>query len=175
VNVTLRRIAADEGHLLKQLRLQALSDTPSAFGSRYEDEARRTDEQWAARAAALTAGETRVTFIVFEDAEPVALAGGFREDTESDIAELVSMWVSPPARGKGYGSALIAAVTEWAAAAGCTLALWVTDGNEPARALYEAEGFVATGERQPLPSDSHRDEVRMVRPPSSQARDQGDG
>jgi GNAT superfamily N-acetyltransferase len=112
---------------------------------------------------------------VFEDDLPVALAGGFWEDTEPDIAELVSMWVSPPARGKGYGSALIAAVNEWAVAGGWTLALWVTDGNQPARTLYEAEGFVATGERQPLPSDPERDELRMVRPERPEARRGSDG
>ena len=42
--------------------------------------------------------------------------------------------------------------------------LWVTETNDPARALYERCGFAATGERQPLPSHPQHAEIAMARP-----------
>ena len=42
------------------------------------------------------------------------------------------------------------------------LNLWVTDGNQAARALYERCGFTPTGERQPLPSGSAHTEIGMM-------------
>jgi hypothetical protein len=43
------------------------------------------------------------------------------------------------------------------------LALWVTQTNAPARALYTRMGFVATGRTQPVPSNPTLREEVMVR------------
>ena len=54
-------------------------------------------------------------------------------------------------------------MTAWAIETNATsVSLWVTRGNTTAERLYGAKGFVATGEVQPLPSDSANDEIRMV-------------
>ena len=72
------------------------------------------------------------------------------------------MWVAPQARNRGVGAALVDAVTAWAIDTSATsVALWVTRGNTAAEMLYTSKGFVTTGEIQPLPSDSSRDEARM--------------
>lgn len=42
------------------------------------------------------------------------------------------------------------------------LTLFVADGNDRARRLYERLGFRSTGERQPLPSDPARGEERYA-------------
>lgn len=68
------------------------------------------------------------------------------------------MWVAPAARGHRVGEA----VADWAP--GRDVHLWVTEGNLPARALYERCGFAVTQERQPLPSDPSLSEVGMLRP-----------
>lgn len=103
-------------------------------------------------------------FLARHGEEVVGLAGGYRDDDRRDQVELISMWTSPSVRRHGVGGELVRAVVAWAADTGAsTVALWVTDGNAPARALYEALGFEATGEQQPLPSDPTRDEVRMAR------------
>ncbi|MDP3207950.1 MAG: hypothetical protein Q8M65_02270, partial [Rhodoglobus sp.] len=47
-------------------------------------------------------------------------------------------------------------------AAAHAIALWVSDGNDAARRLYERAGFVATGERDVI-RDAHMEE-RMRRP-----------
>jgi GNAT superfamily N-acetyltransferase len=75
-------------------------------------------------------------------------------DRETGGPHLVSMWVDPRARGRGVGLALVEAVKDWAVeAAADQLILWVADGNDSARRLYERCGFLDTGRRQPLPSD----------------------
>jgi ribosomal protein S18 acetylase RimI-like enzyme len=61
------------------------------------------------------------------------------------------MWVAPEARRQGVGAALIGAVEGWARAAGYTsIGLGVTVTNPSAIRLYEACGYVETGERHPL-------------------------
>ena len=80
------------------------------------------------------------------------------------VANVVSMWVRPSARGNGVGEALIGATADWAKSRDhAALVLWVTESNTPARKLYDRCGFALTGERQPLPSDPTLPEVRMRR------------
>ena len=42
-----------------------------------------------------------------------------------------------------------------------TLTLWVTEGNDPAKRLYESLGFQPTGERADLPHAAATGEERM--------------
>jgi GNAT superfamily N-acetyltransferase len=160
---TVRRVLSDEGDGLRDVRLAALKESPTAFGSLYEDEARRTDLDWGYRARSGAAGVDRVTFFAVVDGDVVGLVGGYRPEANRSDAELVSMWTSPGARRAGVGRALVSAVIDWAREVAATsLCLWVTRGNEPALRLYESMGFRDTGGRQPLPSDPCKDEIRMT-------------
>ncbi|MDP2291079.1 MAG: GNAT family N-acetyltransferase [Actinomycetota bacterium] len=148
---------------MQRVRLAALEESPSAFGSTFGAEADRPEAEWADRAAAGADGSERATFFAQFDDELVGLVGGYRDEPSSSIVELVSMWVAPPFRGRGVGSRLVDAVIAWAVGTNATcVSLWVTRGNTPAERLYESKGFVATGEVQPLPSDASHDEVRMT-------------
>lgn len=161
---TVRRVRADEGQLLRDIRLAALQESPTAFGSTYEAEASRADDQWIERAQRGAAGVDRVTFFAFVNDEIVGLVGGFRPDSAGPTVDLVSMWTAPRARRLGVGRALVTAVLQWATeASATTVHLWVTRGNEPALRLYESMGFRPTGESQPLPSDPARVELAMTR------------
>jgi GNAT superfamily N-acetyltransferase len=69
-------------------------------------------------------------------------------------AHLVGMWVDPGYRGHGVAMALLDHAVGWARERGAgEMVLWVADHNTAARRLYERAGFVATGDRQPLPSN----------------------
>ena len=159
-----RRVRADEGRALRAIRLAALQESPAAFGSTYEAEARRADGEWTERAQRGAAGVDRVTFFAVVNDDLVGLVGGFRPDSGGSTVDLVSMWTAPAARRLGVGRALVAAVLQWATeVSATTVHLWVTQGNEPAFRLYESMGFRPTGESQPLPSDPARDELAMTR------------
>jgi predicted GNAT family acetyltransferase len=73
------------------------------------------------------------------------------------------MWAAPEFRGRRVADRLVAGVTEWALANGAkTLSLWVAGGNDRARRCYTRLGFIASGERQPLPDRPEVTEERMV-------------
>lgn len=159
--VLVRRAAPEDWEDLRDIRLAALRDAPDAFGSTYAEQATFTAEQWLNRIAG---NSTFLAYLDEDGAGPVGLAGGYQE--EPGVAELVSMWVGPLARGHGVGEALIDAVADWARTAtnAVTLHLWVTENNKPAVRLYERCGFTPTGERQPLPSNGALTEIAMSRP-----------
>lgn len=153
---------AEDWRRLKAVRLAALAESPSAFGSTHAAEAAMTDDAWAARAADGASGSERATFFALDGDEVVGLVGGFLEGPGE--MHLVSMWTAPTARRRGVGRRLVAAVLEWAEESGAeTVGLWVTRGNDAAELLYASMGFVRNGEHQPLPSDPCKDEVRMIR------------
>lgn len=163
MNVSIRRITPDDGPDLRAVRLAALADTPSAFGSTFTEEAARTDAEWSDRAQWASAGVERITLLAHRGDRVVGIAGGYREEIQSTEVHLVSMWTAPEVRRCGLGRLLVGAVIDWAAdTAAASVGLWVTRGNAPAQLLYESMGFSETGEYQPLPSDPCADEVRMV-------------
>jgi GNAT superfamily N-acetyltransferase len=156
--VMVREVAVGDWELLREVRLAALSEAPYAFGSTYAREAEFTEDQWRSRT--LRRG---VIFFGFLGSipEPAGVAGVF---TAEGVADFVSMWVRPSARGQGVGEALIEAAADWAKTRDYdTLYLWVTESNAPARRLYERCGFTPTGERQLLPSDPTLSEIQLSR------------
>lgn len=154
--------------MLRDVRLAALLDAPSAFGSTYAAELVLGAAHWDERARRGATGDDDATFVAELDGRLVGLVAAYRPDASDADRELVSMWTAPAVRRIGTGRRLVDAIVDWAAAAGAAAVdLWVTEGNEPAVALYRAAGFVDTGERQALPSDTSLHERRMRRPLSS--------
>ena len=160
----IREITMDDWELMRDVRLAALADAPSAFASSYAREAAFTRVHWQRRI-----NERSVTFLAYDTADgaadgtvPAGLAGVYIEDLTPDV---VSMWVRPRFRGRGVGEALLEATAAWAKSRSHpVLYLWVIETNTPARRLYERCGFTPTGESMPLPSDPSLPEIRMSRP-----------
>jgi GNAT superfamily N-acetyltransferase len=158
--VLVRETVMDDWQALRDIRLEALRDAPTAFGSVYEQEVLRGEAHWRDRVAR---GGTFLAYLPeVTTSEPAGLIGGYQEDPVT--VALVSMYVRPQARGRGVGEALVATVLDWAGKrnAAC-VRLWVTETNAPALALYERCGFAPTGERQPLPSAPGIGEIAMTR------------
>jgi GNAT superfamily N-acetyltransferase len=162
--VVVRETVADDWQALRDIRLEALRTAPTAFGTSYQEEARRGDEHWHNRIAR---GGTFLAYLPAapdapDASDPAGLIGGYSED--SHTVELVSMYVRPQGRGRGVGEALVAAVIDWARERNATtVRLWVTETNTHALALYQRCGFALTSERQPVPSTPSLDEVAMSR------------
>jgi GNAT superfamily N-acetyltransferase len=156
----IREAGADDWQAMRDVRLAALRDAPQAFASTYEREVAFTEADWQRRIAG---GGSFLAYAPELGTAPAGIAGGF--EIAPGTIELVSMWVSPQARGQGIGEALVQAVVGWARARDATrVHLWVTENNGHARMLYERCGFQATAERQPLPSDPEVTEIGMARP-----------
>src|SRR3984957_5838576 len=161
--VLVREMITGDWRALRDIRLEALRDAPTAFGSTYECEAQRGEQHWRDR---ISRGGTFLAYLPDLDpsdpSDPAGLIGGYQEDPLT--VELVSMYVRPRARGRGVGEALVATVINWAGQRNAAAVhLWVTATNTPARALYERCGFALTGDQQPLPSDPTLGEVAMSR------------
>jgi GNAT superfamily N-acetyltransferase len=151
--VEIRRTTEGDWERLREIRLRALGDAPSAFGSTLERESERTEAEWREWAAKGRWGRG-VTFVADESGRFLGLASGFPDDEHPDAVHLVAMWVDPSVRRTGVGRALIDAVVEWARdTEASAVVLWVADGNDSALALYRSCGFEPTGRRQPLPSN----------------------
>ena len=163
VSIGVRRIRPDEGQTLRRIRLAALGDSPTAFGSTLSREIQLSGDDWEERARRSAGGSERALFFAVGEGESIlGLAGGYRPDSLAPEVELISMWTDPSARRSGVGRLLVNAVVEWSRSVGAErVDLWVTRGNGPAELLYRAMGFVPTGHHQPLPSDPCRDELRM--------------
>ncbi len=139
---SVRRALIGDEPVLRALRLQALTDSPGAFGSTYERELARTAEDWRRWLA------PGVTFILEAGGEPRGLVAGSRDPNDFSVVHLMAMWVHPDLRGTGAADALVSSVKVWAGQVGATqVRLNVVESNHRARRCYERAGFRATGRR----------------------------
>lgn len=161
--VEIRRVAADDWALLRTVRLAALEEAPTAFGSTLAREADLGDDVWRRRAAEGAEAVRSVTFLAERDGDVVGLVIGVRDVAGEGTSGLYSLWVAPSARGRGVAAALVGAVVDWARAAGSRrLVLDVTEHNEAALSLYARLGFRSTGRSKPWPSQAGLREIELV-------------
>lgn len=139
--ISVKRIRADEGEVLRDIRLRSLLDSPDAFGQRYDEAAASTLDDWVTTARASAAGERRIWLFARDDAgAPVGVVQARRRPPADCL--LFSMWVAPEARRLGAGASLVDAVQHWGAAWGAErVVLWVLAANESAMRFYDRIGF----------------------------------
>jgi len=148
--IQMRVLTPDDWAIWRELRLAALAESPRAFGTRLADWQGEGDreERWRARLGI----PGSVNVVAVQDGRPAGMVSGV--PAAGGAAELISMWVSPPARGRGVGDRLVDAVERWARPAGASvLRLAVAQGNESAVALHWRNGFADTGESGDLMPD----------------------
>src|SRR5262249_61983480 len=152
--------APGEGRTWRLLRRRALAGAPYALGSRLDDWRGDGDRGERGRARLGIPGSFNVAAVL--DGEPAGLASGVPAGVGA--AELISMWVSPAARGHGVGDHLVRAVARWAQRVGAeVLRLAVVPDIENAAALYRRNGFHLTGELGDLMPDGVRREHIMAK------------
>ncbi|MGC1212781.1 MAG: GNAT family N-acetyltransferase [Micromonospora sp.] len=159
--IGMRVLSEGDWKIWRELRLAALKEAPYAFGSQLSDWQGDGDseERWRGRLA--IPGSYNVVSLL--DGQPVGMVSGV--PTEQDgVVELISMYVTPAARGRGVGDQLVRAVERWAREVRArTLRLSVAEGNPNAWALYQRNGFRETGELGDLMPDGVRREHLMVK------------
>jgi ribosomal protein S18 acetylase RimI-like enzyme len=87
---------------------------------------------------------------VLEDAGEVMgfchIASANDDDTDDSIGEIIALYLSPPATGRGYGRKLCEHALEQLRERGFReIVLWVLSENAGARAFYEKLGFALDG------------------------------
>jgi len=149
----IRRLTPADWAVLREVRIAALTDAPEAFGSTLDRELGFTEAVWRGRLRD-DAQRGYVQLVAMRGDDQAGTIGLIRSDEQSDIAQMVSMWVSPDARGSGIGDLLVQAVIDTARDAGYVgIHLWVAEGNGYAEQLYARNGFVRTGAVQPIRAD----------------------
>lgn len=145
------RVTPDDWSRYRAIRLAALGEPPDMFGSTLVREAALDEDEWRKRAG------HPATFIASRAGKDVGLAGVHDFDSQWQV---VSMWITPAARGTGVVDAFMEAC-EQACLDACVshLTLGVMEDNPAGRKAYERLGFTFTGQRHHIRDG--RDELWM--------------
>jgi len=140
-------LTENEWARLRDIRLSALRDYPSAFLASHEREAAYGEQQWAEE---ILRGEWN---IMLAGDKEVGLLGVTREKAmPSQECYLEYLWVAPGFRGGGVGSMLLRTVLQRLRHSGVhTVWLYILHGNHGAMRFYQRFGFQSTNERHLLP------------------------
>ncbi|MFJ6696977.1 GNAT family N-acetyltransferase [Streptomyces sp. NPDC091272] len=162
-----RRVRADEGPQVKELRLAAVQDPVAdiAFLHSYQQEAARPDSFWQERAAGAAAGNDVAQFVAvaqdgrWDGTVSVLVEPAGRETRFGDMAEVsqthvVGVFVRAEARGAGLAEALFRTALEWSwelrEPVVRRVRLFVHERNTRAQGLYTKVGFERTGLTVPM-------------------------
>ena len=130
-------LSAENWAAFKTLRLEALDAHPEAFGSSFEEEFARTEDEWKAEF------KRSDLFGFFEKNKLVAVAGFFVYSSLKMCHRgvLWGMYIQPDYRRKGIAVALLKTVIAHAQKRVTQLHLTVVTHNQAAVKLYEKNGF----------------------------------
>jgi RimJ/RimL family protein N-acetyltransferase len=159
----IRRLEADDVAAYRELRLEALTSLPEAFGASWEDESVKPTSWWTERL------EANTVFGGWIGHSPLLGMAGFHVNGAAKHRHkgiLWGMYVRPDARGTGLAASLVQRVIEHARALVEEICLTVVSSNVAAYRLYNAAGFEQYGlERRALKvGNEYYDEVLMALP-----------
>lgn len=165
-----RRFRTEQWRELREIRLEALKDTPIGFAEWYQDALALPDEVWQERTKRSAEAPDSALLAAFDArGRIVGTAGAFTkaESSVTDGKELVvyGVYVSPDHRGAklGVASLLFDAVIRWAREAGGAdvVTLTVHERNDRAHAFYRRYGFADTGATEPYSLDNTASLIEM--------------
>jgi ribosomal protein S18 acetylase RimI-like enzyme len=159
-DIDVRRLAADDAPLFRDIRLEALRLAPDAFASTFEAESAKPSSWFVERLG----GSHVLGAFCAERLVGVASLVILQSAKMAHKGHLVGMYVRPEARRSGVGRRLVEAIVETARGHVEVIQLTVVAGNETARRLYAGLGFEEYGrEKKALKSgDRYFDEILMA-------------
>lgn len=146
-SLTVSRIGAQQGSVLRELRTASLREAPYAFGETLED-ALLVDPASFDDTATLHANSPRLaTFLLYTEGHPAGLVHAYIEEADGARAFVSALWVAPAVRHLRGGELLVNFASQWLAEQGASeVHAWIADENRNAMRFYERLGFVATGD-----------------------------
>jgi GNAT superfamily N-acetyltransferase len=156
-----RRIGPDDWPLLRDLRLEALADTPIAYLETLAAAQALADDDWQARARRGAEGGDSCQVLALTAGKAVGTTVALLADGR---AWLAAVYLTRSWRGRDLLARLVSPCEAWAARAGADeLRLEVHETNVRARWAYARLGFAETGETLPYPLEPGGLEVVMAR------------
>ena len=139
--IELRRLAPEDAAAYREIRLEALADSPHAFSSTLESEQGQPLDRFAMRLA------ENFVLGAFSGPHLVGVAGFYVQPRPKHRHKgmLWGMYVRPDCRAAGIGRKLVEAIIAHARQHVELLQLFVIADNMPARRLYLSLGFVEYG------------------------------
>ena len=161
---SVRSTTEDDWREVRGLRLEALADTPLAFGEHLADAERHGEAAWRERGGRGTRHQSALFAAIDDETRRwVGTMGGFLHAPGHPL--LVGVYVTPDRRGAraGVTDALLDAVEGWAITWGDHLYLEVHSENPRAIAYYRRRGYEPTGRTQRYVLDPDQTELEMRR------------
>jgi ribosomal protein S18 acetylase RimI-like enzyme len=163
-SLTVRRIAADQGAVFRELRTASLREAPYAFGETLEDALSADAATFNATAAEHAVSFIATTFILYTEGHPAGLIEAYFDETAAPRAFVCELWVAPAVRHLRGGELLVDTASAWLAGEGAMeIYAWVADANRNAMRFYEALGFGPTGEHRRVARAPEQAESLLVR------------
>ncbi|NYH18740.1 GNAT family N-acetyltransferase [Paraburkholderia bryophila] len=163
-SLTVRRIAADQGAVFRELRTASLREAPYAFGATLEDALSADAASFDATATERAVSFTVATFILYTEGHPAGLIEAHFDDSAARRAFVCELWVAPAVRHLRGGELLVDTAGSWLANESATeIYAWVADANRNAMRFYEALGFGPTGEHRRVQRAPEQAESLLVR------------
>lgn len=161
---SIQRTTASDWREIRDLRLEMIRDTPTAYVETLDDAVGLDKAAWMVRGERGNAEHGIAVVAVSASGRWVGTMGGYVPDSQTGPL-LVGVYVAPEWRGRraGVADALLGAVEDWARTEGRQLTLHVHEDNDRARAFYERHGYSATGQTMPYSLDASKQELEMVK------------
>lgn len=161
-----RKIKEDEWQKYKKIRLEALKNDPQAFGSSYERENQKSDNEWKEKLMLSNTDDSKKIFVGIDNDSNgfLAIGGAYAENLGE--WNVIAIYVNPKYRGQGVSKILLSEIINTLKARGNVkrLILRVNVNQQAAVNLYRSLGFVIINkeEKQLLGDGNFYDEFEMA-------------
>ena len=106
MKIKIKKLDKSDWKQYKEIRLEALKNDPSAFGSSYYEESKRNDEDWQKKFENIGSAESNKFYYAAQIEEKfVAIGGAFQDENKE--WNIIAIYTKPDNRGIGIGAKLL--------------------------------------------------------------------
>ena len=155
--VEIVQLSPQDWQLFRQIRLEALQDSPQAFGSSYSFMASQPDSFWQNRLSSAATGQDSWLLFARINERIVGMIGAYIPEG-SPIPRVVSVYVTPEYRRTGVSRGLMDAILNVLKQKGSfqIVELGVMHDQEAALRLYRRYGFEIVAKNEKVSGDTSK-------------------